>query len=579
MWSGTSSLGSATSPSGNSGKSRTSATTRAYRRGRAAQRGAALPFGRHGHTPALRPARPAGGRAAAASHGRADAARRAGGELLVPAPSRGLRVDRGARARPPRRRPRLRGGLRQRGARPHRRRRRGRRCQPGGVRARAAEVHARERRLRARHDRDVDGRRRLRRLPPDDRARARPRRRARAAVRARRGERRRLLLDPERADAGARGPGAFGQPVARARVPPGRVPRAVRAPFRPRRPARPVPRAQAAPARACAGARRLGSAAPPPAPDPAVLRPLGAGDLDARLPPAARRARPLARPARRAAPMSRAPGALAIVLHTHMPYVEGFGTWPFGEEWLWEAIATSYLPLLDVLDAHPGRITLSLTPVLCDQLEAGGVPQRFLTFLREIRAQTHRRDIAAAEDAGVARELERSAGLYARAAERFEARGGDLIGAFAPHVSWTSSATHAVLPMLATSAGVRLQVGAGIASHRERFGHWDGGFWLPECGQAPWLDPLLEEPGVHAVCLDLTDVLGYGSPAQLQPLRSAAGPLLVPIDRALMDLVWHNSGYPSAAAYRNTHNHTEYRHTPWAVDGAPYDPARGRSEE
>ena len=70
-------------------------------------------------------------------------------------------------------------------------------------------------------------------------------------------------------------------------------------------------------------------------------------------------------------------------------------------------------------------------------------------------------------------------------------------------------------------------------------------------------------------------MLGYGSPAQLQPLRSAAGPLLVPIDRALMDLVWHNSGYPSAAAYRNTRNHTEYRHTPWAVDGAPYDPARG----
>jgi 1,4-alpha-glucan branching enzyme len=44
-----------------------------------------------------------------------------------------------------------------------------------------------------------------------------------------------------------------------------------------------------------------------------------------------------------------------------MPYVEGYGTWPFGEEWLWEAMATSYLPLADVLDAHPGRITLSLT--------------------------------------------------------------------------------------------------------------------------------------------------------------------------------------------------------------------------
>src|SRR6266567_26104 len=64
-------------------------------------------------------------------------------------------------------------------------------------------------------------------------------------------------------------------------------------------------------------------------------------------------------------------GELAIVLHTHMPYVEGFGTWPFGEEWLWEAIATSYLPLLDLFDpARPAPLTLSLTPVLCDQLEA-----------------------------------------------------------------------------------------------------------------------------------------------------------------------------------------------------------------
>ncbi len=39
-------------------------------------------------------------------------------------------------------------------------------------------------------------------------------------------------------------------------------------------------------------------------------------------------------------------GALALVLHSHMPYVEGFGTWPFGEEWLLEAIASVYLPLI-----------------------------------------------------------------------------------------------------------------------------------------------------------------------------------------------------------------------------------------
>ena len=39
-------------------------------------------------------------------------------------------------------------------------------------------------------------------------------------------------------------------------------------------------------------------------------------------------------------------GDLAIVLHSHMPYVEGFGTYPFGEEWLFDAVARSYLPVL-----------------------------------------------------------------------------------------------------------------------------------------------------------------------------------------------------------------------------------------
>ena len=105
---------------------------------------------------------------------------------------------------------------------------------------------------------------------------------------------------------------------------------------------------------------------------------------------------------------ARSRGRFCIVLHTHMPYVEGYGTWPFGEEWLWEAMATSYLPLLDVLDAAPGRITLSVTPVLCDQFEAPEVGERFLAFLRDVRSETHRLDIAAAGDAGVARELDRT---------------------------------------------------------------------------------------------------------------------------------------------------------------------------
>jgi 1,4-alpha-glucan branching enzyme len=262
--------------------------------------------------------------------------------------------------------------------------------------------------------------------------------------------------------------------------------------------------------------------------------------------------------------------ALAIVLHTHMPYVEGFGTWPFGEEWLWEAIATCYLPLLDVLDEAPGRVTLSITPVLADQLEAPGALERCLEFLREVRAETHRRDIAAAA-APEAAVLERSAQRYADAADALQRR-GDLIAAFAPHVTWTSAATHPILPLLATDAGVRLQLETGIAAHRARFGGWDGGFWLPECAYEPWLDAPLEEAGVRVACVDFTD-LGLE-----RPLRTPEGPVLVPIDRAVVELVWSDRGYPSRPPYRDSHALTEYRHRPWAIGGAVYDESRAEQQ-
>jgi 1,4-alpha-glucan branching enzyme len=267
-------------------------------------------------------------------------------------------------------------------------------------------------------------------------------------------------------------------------------------------------------------------------------------------------------------------GALAIVLHTHMPYVEGFGKWPFGEEWLWEAMATSYLPLLDLLD-RGAPLTLSLTPVLCDQLEAPGVAERFGEFIEGVRRETHARDAAAARAAGeqeLALELERSWRDYQQALESLRRRGGELLGAFARHVQWTSSASHAILPLLATDAGVRLQVGSGVSSHRKRFGeHWRGGFWLPECAYAPWLERALEDAGVAGVCVELTNRFGLGSSAHLRPIATESGVLLVPIDRATMSLVWSDRGYPADGTYRDYHHHTAHQHNPWNNRGGVYD--------
>jgi 1,4-alpha-glucan branching enzyme len=267
-------------------------------------------------------------------------------------------------------------------------------------------------------------------------------------------------------------------------------------------------------------------------------------------------------------------GALAIVLHTHMPYVEGFGSWPFGEEWLWEAIAGCYLPLLDLLD-EGAPLTLSLTPVLCDQLEAAGVSERFAAFVEGVRRETHEEDAAGLRAGGheaLALEVERSWGDYERALASLRMRGGDLLASLAPHAQWTSSSTHAILPQLATDAGVRLQVRTGVAAHRRRFGEpWRGGFWLPECAYAPWLGGVLDDAGVRAVCVELTERFGLGAVEHLSPVVTESGVLLVPIDRSTISLVWSERGYPSDGTYRDYHHHTVHHHTPWNNDGAPYD--------
>jgi 1,4-alpha-glucan branching enzyme len=287
-------------------------------------------------------------------------------------------------------------------------------------------------------------------------------------------------------------------------------------------------------------------------------------------------------------------GALALVLHTHMPYVEGgaewpprdpesflrrpegYGVWPFGEEWLWEAVASSYLPLLDVLDRAP--VTLSLTPVLCDQLEDPRAMARCRSFLEHVRSESHRLDIEHYRHSGetaVVEALEASAAEYAAAAARLAEldRRGGLMHALGASAGWTSAASHAVLPLLASDSAISLQVQTGIAAHRRRFGEWLGGFWLPECGYAPWLDEPLEEAGVSCACVELTGLFGLGDRRHLRPLQTEAGPVLWPVDRHIMSLVWSSGGYPSGPAYRNHHALTPHHHRAWRNDGAPYDPA------
>jgi 1,4-alpha-glucan branching enzyme len=275
-------------------------------------------------------------------------------------------------------------------------------------------------------------------------------------------------------------------------------------------------------------------------------------------------------------------GELAIVLHSHMPYVEGFGTWPFGEEWLLEAIASSYLPLLRVLEGAAqrggsGLATIGVTPVLADQLAVPELGERFLSFMRGVRRECHRQDAEGLDAAGRhadARSLRRSAGDYEWAADDFERRGGDLLdGLRRLHAAgaielWGSAATHAVLPMLASEQGVRLQVATGIGAHRERFGRWSGGFWLPECAYRPGIEEPLAAAGVRVFCVDQS---AHGDDLdQLEPV-AAGGAVAMPIDWRTIAMVWDEHGYPADAVYRDYHAQTVNGMRAWTNGGQAYD--------
>jgi 1,4-alpha-glucan branching enzyme len=264
-------------------------------------------------------------------------------------------------------------------------------------------------------------------------------------------------------------------------------------------------------------------------------------------------------------------GDLAIVLHSHMPYVEGFGTYPFGEEWLFDAVIRSYLPLLAVAR----DVTMTVTPVLADQLEDAGVRKRLREFLVEWRigaAEADAPDVAPECRPACEAELRR----YRRALELLDRAGGDPLRPFRDAEAEgrvalaASSATHAVLPLLATREGLRLQIDAGLRSHRRRFG-WDGGFWLPECAYAPGLEWRLAEHGVRWFCVDQT--AHSGSLDALTPVATEAGPVALPIDWEAVSWLWSLDGYPSDPAYAQFAGKSLRGIRIWRVGGGAYDPA------
>lgn len=205
-------------------------------------------------------------------------------------------------------------------------------------------------------------------------------------------------------------------------------------------------------------------------------------------------------------------GSFCLVLHGHLPYVLRHGTWPHGEDWLYEAAAETYLPLLAMVDeceylnARP-KITMGLTPVLLEQLSHEHFKQGFEHYLDD-RAQQAAYDLGdfkKNEDGHMAYLAEEWIKLFNELKEQFKKIDRDIPAAFAKQAEkgyleiLTSNATHGYMPLLYHDDAIRGQIRAGVASSERILGFKPTGMWLPECAYRPggdW-DPPIHWGRVH----------------------------------------------------------------------------------
>jgi 1,4-alpha-glucan branching enzyme len=174
------------------------------------------------------------------------------------------------------------------------------------------------------------------------------------------------------------------------------------------------------------------------------------------------------------------------------------GTWPHGMEWLHEAAAEAYLPLLRVLrnlerDNIRFNCNLNLSPILLEQLAHPA-------FIAEFPHYLTRKIVAAREDeayfvqSGESHLAESSRfwhRFFSQAFEDFGALGGSIISGFRHFNDTglidiiTSGATHGYMPLLGTDESVRAQIRTAVSTHIRHIGKHPRGIWVPECGYRP----------------------------------------------------------------------------------------------
>ena len=225
--------------------------------------------------------------------------------------------------------------------------------------------------------------------------------------------------------------------------------------------------------------------------------------------------------------------------------------------------------------------TLSVTPVLADQLAAPGAADRLRAFLVDLRA----RDARARPRGGAGRRCARRSSTAPRAYARRRAAPGRARrrprrGAHGAARPWTSrghargaaavrdrrrgpaAAADAGSPRTASARRRRGAAASGCPSARTRRG-WTGCSSRPASTPPASTSPTSSARATPGTCGRCARRPARCSCRSTAPWSSSSG-----ADR----------GYPAHPAYRDYHALTERHHRAWANDGAPYDPGRAAAQ-
>ena len=218
-------------------------------------------------------------------------------------------------------------------------------------------------------------------------------------------------------------------------------------------------------------------------------------------------------------------GYLSIVLHAHLPYVRHPNFTDFMEEdWLYEAITETYLPLLAVFeDLHrdniPFKITISLSSPLSEMLTDELLQNRYSHYLARL-TELADHEVANSSNDSRLRDTARMYqarfkklhDLYHNQYQRNLVKAFDKFQQLGYLEIITCAGTHGFLPLMRYPESVQAQVMTAVRNYQKHFSRKPAGIWLPECGYYPGLEKILAQAGIKYFIVD-THGIANGSPA------------------------------------------------------------------